>query len=318
MVNFIKQKHDKPFFASMGFYRPHNPYTAPKRSFDLYDLDSIKRPNTIPNDLDDVPAYAIENFIGLRALKKNHTLSNAGNYSEQLIRAYLACVSFTDDRIGMIMKALEKSPYADNTIIVLVGDNGFHHGEKERWGKSALWREACHVPIVIVPQRANKKIKERVCTSPVSLIDLYPTLIDMCKLPKVDNQLAGRGLMPLLTNVNAKWNKSSISTFLPGNFTVHYKDWNFIRYFDGSEELYNIAKDEDEFTNLVQKPEYKKIVKKMSSFLPQKWDKGIKPSEGEAESYRNVPGEIKRGGANKNRVGKRRGPGIRNSDIDEE
>jgi len=311
MIDFIGQKHDKPFFAAMGFYRPHNPYTAPKRYFDMYDINKIKRPVTIPDDLNDVPAYAIEHFIGEKALKKNRALSIAGNYSEQLIRAYLACVSFTDDRVGMILDKLDKSPYADNTLIVLIGDNGFHHGEKERWGKSALWREACHVPVVIVAPKGDKRFIKGICTSPVSLIDLYPTLIEACHLPKVETKLAGNSLMPLLSNVNTKWDKPSISTFLPGNFTIHSNQWNFIRYFDGSEELYNISNDENEFVNLAGKPEYKETVNTLSSFVPKTWQQAVSVSNEEAESYRNVAGEQKKGNRNGNinnkGNGKRRG-----------
>lgn len=275
VIEFLGEKHDKPFFAAMGFYRPHTPWTAPKRYFDNYDLTKIKRPYTIPGDLDDIPAYAIDHFIGARALEKQRALSLNGNYWEQMVRAYLACVSFADDRIGMILDALDKSPYADNTLIVLVGDNGFHHGEKERWGKSALWREACHVPLVIVAPKGDKRIAKGNCTSVVSSIDIYPTLIDACNLPKIENQLAGNSLMPLLSNVNMKWNKPSISTFLPGNFVIHANQWNFIKYFDGSMELYNTANDENEFVNLARKPEYNAISDSLSLFLPNSYVSGI-------------------------------------------
>lgn len=278
MIEYLGQKHNKPFFAAMGFYRPHNPYTVPKRYFDIYDLNKIKRPKVIPDDLNDVPQYAIDHFIGEKQRETQRELSNTDKSWEQLVRAYLACVSFTDDRIGMIVEALNKSPYADNTIIVLVGDNGFHHGEKERWGKSALWREACHVPIVIVPAKNDNRFTKGECKTPVSLIDLYPTLIDMCKLPVVKYQLAGNSLTPILTNINTKWDKPTISTYLPGNFTIHSGEWNFIKYVDGSEELYNISKDEDEFENLAGKPEYKDIINKLSLLLPKSWHEGIKPS----------------------------------------
>jgi len=179
IINFIGQAHDKPFFAAMGFYRPHNPYTAPKRYFDMYDLSQIKRPEIIANDLSDIPAYAIDNFITADGIKNHQLLSQTGNCWEQLVRAYLACISFTDDRVGLILDALDKSPYADNTLIVLIGDNGFHHGEKERWGKSALWREACHVPFIIIPPKGDTRISNGTCSSTVNLIDLYPTLIDI-------------------------------------------------------------------------------------------------------------------------------------------
>lgn len=287
VIEFLGEKHDKPFFAAMGFYRPHTPWTAPKRYFDKYDITKIKRPYTIPGDLDDIPAYAIDNFIGTRPLEKQRALSVNGNYWEQMVRAYLACVSFADDRIGMILDALDKSPYANNTLIVLVGDNGFHHGEKERWAKSALWREACHVPLIIVAPKGDKRISKGNCSSTVCSIDIYPTLIDACNLPKIENQLAGNSLMPLLSNISMKWDKPSVSTFLPGNFTVHSNQWNYIQYADGSSELYDIDNDENEFVNLAGKPESRSITDSLSSFFPKSWNPGIQQMTDDEESLPN-------------------------------
>lgn len=287
VIDFIGEKHNNPFFVAMGFYRPHTPWTAPKRYFDRYDINEIKRPETIPNDLDDIPAYAIDHFIGPRQMEKQRSLSKNGNYWEQMIRAYLACVSFADDRIGMILDALDKSPYADNTWIVLVGDNGFHHGEKERWGKSALWREACHVPLIIVSPKGDRRVTTGKCTSTVSSIDIYPTLIEACNLPSVNNQLAGNSLMPLLKNTDAKWEKPCLSTFLPGNFVVHSGNWNFIQYADGSHELYNVKNDENEFINLAKIQEYKAIADSLSSFLPKTWNQGVQQTTDAEESFPN-------------------------------
>jgi arylsulfatase A-like enzyme len=287
VIEFLGEKRDKPFFAAMGFYRPHSPWTAPERYFDLYDINKIKRPITIPDDLADIPAFAIDQFIGVRQVERQRSLSTTSNYWEQMVRAYLACVSFADDRVGLILDALDKSPYADNTLIVLVGDNGFHHGEKERWGKSALWREACHVPLVIVAPKGDKRIAKGNCTSVVSSIDIYPTLIDACNLPKIENQLAGNSLMPLLSNVNMKWNKPSVSTFLPGNFVIHANQWNFIKYVDGSMELYNTANDENEFVNLARKPEYNAISDSLSLFLPISYVSGIQQTNEDDESLPN-------------------------------
>jgi arylsulfatase A-like enzyme len=271
MIDFLGETHEKPFFAAMGIYRPHNPYTAPKRYFDLYDLNDIKRPVIIENDLDDIPQYAIDNFIGESERQYQALLSETGNFYEQMIRAYLASVSFADDRVGMIIEALEASPYAGNTIIVLIGDNGFHHGEKERWTKSALWRKACHVPFLIVPAKNQSNITPGICNSPVNLIDIYPTLIDVCQLPPVGEQLHGVSLLPLLKDVNTEWDTPSISNYLPGNFVVHHTHWNFIRYADGSHELYNIAEDEHEFHNLAYLPDYKYMVDSLTKYLPSTW-----------------------------------------------
>ena len=276
VIDFLGQKHDKPFFVAMGFYRPHTPWTAPKRYFDEYDVNAIKLPVTIPDDLNDIPAYAIDHFIGQNQINKQKILSSTGKkYWQQMVRAYLACVSFADDRIGMILDALDKSPYSKNTLIVLVGDNGYHHGEKERWGKSALWREACHVPLIIAGPKDDKRIKSGKCESVVNSIDLYPTLIDACNLPKINNQLAGSSLMSLLLDPGSKRDKPSITTFLPGNFGVHSGKWNYIHYVDGSQELYDVSGDENEFVNLAGKPKYKSTIDSLSIFLPKTWLPGI-------------------------------------------
>lgn len=272
IIDVISQTQDKPFFAAMGFYRPHNPYTAPKRYFDLYNLEDIQRPYIPADDLNDVPEFAINNFVPDRDYTK--LLRETGNSYEQMIRAYMACVSFTDDRIGLIMDALDNSTSADNTWIVLIGDNGFHHGEKEHWTKSTLWREANHVPFLIIPPKNNSSIATRNFTTPVSLIDIYPTLIDACGLTPIESQLAGSSLMPILTDANASWDKPSISTFLPGNFVIHSNQWNFISYRNGSQELYDISVDENEITNLADKPEYKHIVDSLATFLPTSWYTG--------------------------------------------
>ncbi len=275
VIDFIGQKHDKPFFAAMGFYRPHTPYTAPKRYFDMYDVSAIRRPEVRADDLDDVPQYALDHFVVENRRRLFERFTTTDNCWEQIIRAYLACVTFADDRLGMILDALDRSPYARNTIVVLVGDNGFHHGEKERFGKSALWREACHVPFIVSYPGGKRGTS---CVSPVSLIDIYPTLVSMCGLPKVD-ALMGNDLDPLLKNPKATWDKPCISTFLPGNFVVHKGDWNYLRYADGSEELYNVKSDENEFVNVAKNPENAAVVKELAAFMPAKWHPGVKPSK---------------------------------------
>lgn len=275
VIDFLGQPHEKPFFVAMGFYRPHTPWTAPRRYFDQYNLSEIKRPVTLPDDLADIPPYAVERFIGQRQIDKQRELAKNGNYWEQMIRAYLACISFADDRIGMILDALDRSAYADNTIIVLVGDNGYHLGEKERWAKSALWREACHVPLIIAGPRSGNRISKGKCEAVVSSLDIYPTLVEACNLPEVKGQLAGNSLLPVLKNTESEWNKPCITAFLPGNFTLHAGRWNFIRYADGSRELYNIAEDENEFINLAENPAFRQVADSLNAFLPASWHPGV-------------------------------------------
>lgn len=271
VIDFLNKKHEKPFFVSMGIYRPHAPYTAPKRFYDKYDPAHIQRPAILEGDLDDIPPYALEKFFPpVCSVREELPLWKKNGHWEKLIHAYLASVTFADEVVGNILDALEASPYADHTIVVLVGDNGFHQGQKERFGKMALWREACHVPFIIsLPQRLQAKID-----SPVSLLDIYPTLVSLCELPPVSG-LEGNDLAPLLANPTMEWDKPCLSNYFQGNFVVHYKNWNYIRYVDGSAELYNIAEDENEFYNIVDKPENQELIRKLTPYIPTTWEKPL-------------------------------------------
>jgi arylsulfatase A-like enzyme len=136
----------QPFFMACGLHRPHTPWDVPKKYFDLYPLDTIQLPEVLTNDLADVPRRGVEfaNPTGAHA-----TVLKTGIWQDR-VRAYLAAVSYADAQIGRLLDALSKSPYADNTITVFVGDNGWHLGPKEHWGKTALWNEATRVPLIWV------------------------------------------------------------------------------------------------------------------------------------------------------------------------
>lgn len=275
VIDFFGKKHKKPFFVAMGLYRPHAPYVVPKRFFDMYNPNDIQLPEVPEDDIDDLPQYALNTFYqqvcSVRGLlpewRENGTW-------KRIVHAYLASITFSDYVIGNILDALDKSPYADNTIIVLVGDNGFHMGQKERFSKLSLWRESCHVPMIIAaPESVSAKVD-----TPVSLLDVYPTLVSMCDLPKI-SALEGNDLKPLVTNPSMDWDKPCISNYIRGNYTVHYKNWNYIHYQDGSGELYNIAEDENEFDNLYQKEEYKGLIKQLQKYVPAKSRKPVAQME---------------------------------------
>lgn len=281
IVGFLQQKHDKPFFAAMGIYRPHAPYTVPARFFDMYDPDGIELPYVPDDDLDDLPPYALATFYPpvcdvrqeLAQWRKDGTWKN-------LVRAYLAGVTFADYVVGSLLDALEASPYADNTIVVLLGDNGFHQGQKQRFSKMSLWREACHVPLIVaLPDGGGAEVQ-----APVSLLDIYPTLSSLCGLAAPAG-LEGNDLAPLVKNPAAAWDKPCLSNYIRGNCTVHYKHWNYIRYADGSEELYDIAADEDEHHNLAGKPEHQALMQSLRRHIPTEWAHPL-PATGKARRAR--------------------------------
>lgn len=267
IIEFLQAKHDKPFFAAIGIYRPHAPYTVPARFFDMYDPDSIELPYVPADDLDDLPPYALATFYPpVCDVRQELPQWREDGTWKKLVRAYLASVTFADHVVGSLLDALDASPYADNTIVVLLGDNGFHQGQKQRFSKMSLWREACHVPLIVsLPGGSGAEV-----VAPVSLLDIYPTLSSLCKLTAPEG-LEGNDIAPLVKNPTMAWDKPCLSNYIRGNCTVHYKNWNYIRYADGSEELYDIVTDEDEHYNLAGKPEHRALMESLRKHIPTEW-----------------------------------------------
>jgi arylsulfatase A-like enzyme len=187
------------------------------------------------------------------------------------LKAYLACVSLVDAQVGRLLDALDAGPNADNTVIVLWGDHGWHLGEKQHWGKWTGWQRSTRVPLIVAPARnANTLAASRGarCAEPVSLLDLYPTLIELSSLPPRDG-LAGRSLVPLLENPAQTTGRVVLTTFGEGNYSVTGQQWHYIRYEDGSEELYDRAADPHEWSNLDARPEHAAQKAALAKHLPK-------------------------------------------------
>ena len=187
------------------------------------------------------------------------------NEWRNILQAYLACVSYTDHNIGRVLDALEKSEYANNTIIVLWSDHGYRLGEKNTFAKVSLWDRATKTPLMFagagIP--SSKKIDK-----PVELIDIYPTLVDLADLnPYKANE--GFSLKPLIVKENAKWKHPAITTWGKNNHSIKTTDFRFIQYEDGSQELYNIRKDPNEWHNLALEQRYHKTINKLKKQLPK-------------------------------------------------
>ncbi|MBX3412047.1 MAG: sulfatase [Pirellulales bacterium] len=260
-IEQLSQPAEKPFFLAVGFYKPHLQWYVPQKYFDLYPLSDVKRPIVPENDLDDVP------LLGRQMAKPrgDHRLIVEGDYWESAVQAYLAAISFADGQIGRVLEALETSPHARNTIVVLWGDHGWHLGEKEHWRKFALWEEATRVPLFIsVPGITTPGAR---CERTVSLIDLYPTLIELCGLPPRET-LAGRSIAPLLAEPSAEWEHPVLTTHGRDNHAVRDERWRYIRYSDGSEELYDHAADPREWKNLAQEPRWAEVKSQLARHLP--------------------------------------------------
>ena len=188
------------------------------------------------------------------------------NKQKEVVQAYLASVNYADECVGVVLDALAKSDYADNTVVVLWGDHGWHLGEKLHYRKFVLWEESCRVPLMIVAPGVGKTGES--CSRPVNLLDLYPTLNELCGLPKKKG-LQGVSFVPLLKDVNKKWERPSLTTMGRNRHSLRSEQYRFIQYDDGSEELYDHYNDSIEQTNLANNPEYEKILKSFRKWLPK-------------------------------------------------
>jgi arylsulfatase A-like enzyme len=261
-IEFLNKTHDKPFFLALGFTRPHLPWYVPKKYFDMYPLSEIVTPKVISKDLSDVPQAGID----IAKPDGDHKFILESGEWKKAIQGYLASITFTDTQIGRIMEAVAKSPYKDNTIIVLFGDHGWHLGEKEHWRKFALWEEAARVPFIIVAPGITRG--NSVSDRTVNLIDIYPTLLELCKLP-LKKELEGRSIAPLLQDPKQPWNYPSLTTHGLGNHSVRSERWRYIRYKDGSEELYDHDQDPQEWKNLAKESQYASVKNELKKWLPK-------------------------------------------------
>ena len=262
-IEKLNEKHDSPFFLAIGIIKPHLPFDAPARFFDALPK-SIALPNINENDYDDIPK------VGKSLAKKgefNHYRTK-GVWNE-VRRAYLACISWADYNIGRVLNALESSEYADNTIVVLWSDHGYHLGEKKTFKKFTLWEEATKVPFIIYDARKKGESTSINFTESVSLINIYKTIAEYTGI-KTPNYVDGESLVPIVNGTSMKLNEPTIISWGRGNYSIKTKNYRFIRYFDGGEELYNHENDPDEWVNLSNDNDYTDLKSKLNKYLPKK------------------------------------------------
>ncbi len=261
-AKFLAAPPAQPFFLAPGIYRPHLPFYAPRKYFDLYPPERITLPPVKADDLDDLPPagrrMAANWSEDLGLLKKE------GQYRE-FLQAYLANISYCDALVGRLLDALASGPAAQNTIIVLWSDHGWHLGEKNHLHKFTLWERSTRVPFLIVAPGITKA--ETRTHRPVGLIDLFPTLSELCGLPAVAN-IDGQSLVPLLRDPQRAWDRPALTTHGPGNHTLRSERWRYIRYEDGGEELYDHTNDPHEWTNLAGKSEFASVKADLAKSLP--------------------------------------------------
>jgi iduronate 2-sulfatase len=273
------EKREQPFFMAVGFMRPHTPLIVPQPFFDRYPIESLDLPVILENDADDT--FLLQSRGGNdrgRKIYKSLVASYGGDRElalKHFVQAYLACVASVDEHIGGILETLEKTRLIDNTVIVFTSDHGWGNGPKDIVYKNTLWEESTRVPLIIRAPGVSKQ--DVMVEQPVSLVDLFPTLIELCGLPKETRlstqgvPLDGYSLVPFLKNAdNAKWSgpAAALTAIHKWNdpdpakqsYSLRSKDWRYIRYHNGDEELYHNAADRYEWTNLSAKPEYASVV----------------------------------------------------------
>ena len=258
----LEQKHDRPFFMAVGFIRPHVPWHAPKKWFDLYNPDKISLPSYLPNDIDDLPE--ISKKVAYKAMMPTTDWAIESGEWKNIIHAYLACISFVDFQVGIVLDALQNSIYKNNTIVVLWSDHGYELGEKGSFGKQTLWSESTRVPLFFKLPGGKEKIKIH---QAVELLDIYPTLLDLTGLDANPTN-EGETLVPLFTKPN-DLSAVAITTYGKNNHSMVNSQYRYIRYEDGSEELYNLKNDPDERNNLSQSSDLYTIKKSMAAHLPR-------------------------------------------------
>lgn len=267
-IRKLEAPHAKPLFLGVGYYRPHIPLFAPNLDFDaLPPLEQIQLPDVKPDDLGDVGEVARQ-FALDPLTAGTHGLVVKHQQWREAVRAYLACVTFVDRQIGRLIEKLDASALAENTWIVVWSDHGWQLGDKQHWGKWTPWRQSTRMPLIVVPPRYQPAVRGKVCAEPVSLVDLFPTLVEVCGLPPKDG-LGGVSLAPLLANPDLKTDRAVITTVDPGNYALTTRDWRFIRYHSGDEELYDIAQDPHEWQNLAKDVPYGERLKNMRQRLDQ-------------------------------------------------
>ena len=266
----LQRAHDKPFFLACGLYRPHEPWFVPKKYFEPFPLETIQPgPGYKAGDLDDVPPAG-------QKLGRNRYFAHIQKEGQwkKGIQAYLASIHFADAMLGRVLDALETSPQRDNTIVVLWSDHGWHLGEKEHWQKFTGWRICDRVPLMVRVPKGASGLPEGtraglMCDRPVSLVDLFRTLTDLCGLPDKPD-ITGRSFVPLLRDPSMPWPHAAITHLdQPESYAISTERWRYIHYKGGDEELYDIAGDPHEWNNLAAKTEHAAKLIEMRALAPK-------------------------------------------------
>lgn len=259
-----KQDRSKPLFLAVGFRLPHVPCYVSQKWFDMFPpVEEIRLPAYLENDRADVPEFAWRLHWKLPEPRTDWLKEKA--QWKPLVRSYLASIAFMDSQVGRVLDALDAANQSTNTIIVFWSDNGWHLGEKDITGKCSLWERSTRVPLVFagpdIPAGGD-------CAQPVETLDIFPTLNALCGLP-ARSELEGHSLIAQLKDPSRQRDWPAITTHNENNHAVRTDRWRFIRYADGSRELYDMTVDPNEWTNLVGRAEAQAVLSDLAAWLPK-------------------------------------------------
>lgn len=257
---WLQKSHENPFFLALGMIRPHVPWHAPKKWFDMYPLEDIELPPWLEADMDDIPPAgkaltAVPQMPSIEWAKENKQW-------RPILQSYLASISFVDHCVGIAVDALRASAYADNTYIILFSDHGYHLGEKSRFAKMSLWGRSTRVPLII----SGPGVKVGTSNDTVGLVDLYPTILDLAGLSE-NRENSGQSLVPQLKG-RSSGQRSITTEYGKDNFAVVNERYRYIRYANGEEELYDLRVDPHEWHNKADDPAYREIKQSLFEQIP--------------------------------------------------
>lgn len=254
---------DQPFFLAAGFFLPHVPCYVTQPWMDLYPDDDTVLPPVLAEDRNDTPRFSW--YLHWDLPEPRLQWLQANDQWRNLVRSYLASTSFVDTQIGRVLAALDEAGLRDNTVVVVWGDHGWHLGEKGITGKNTLWDRSTRVPLIFAGPGISRGGK---VTGPAELLDIYPTLLELCGLPARDD-LEGLSLMPQLVDADTPRTRPAITSHNQGNHGIRSERWRYIRYADGSEELYDMLQDPNEWNNLAADPQFAAVIAEHHRWLPQ-------------------------------------------------
>ena len=252
-IELLRTHKESPFFLAVGLVRPHYPMVAPKRYFDKYPLDAIKMPKQVPDDLADIPAAG-----RARTLSGNSGIAKFPENQKRMWACYYASVTFMDDQIGRILAELDKLGLRDSTAIVFTSDHGYHLGEHTFWQKSNMHEEVTRIPMIV----SAPGMKAGRTKALVELLDLYPTLTDLAGIATPE-QVEGKSLLPILRRSQQTVRKAAFSLDKK-SYCLRTDRWAYISYGangKAGEELYDMNKDPNQFTNLAKRPEHAEVLR---------------------------------------------------------